>query len=391
MQNILLTWQLSNRHGWGIAGLNIFCQWALMPDVRPMMLFPIEGTDIAIPDPQQREQIRQAVEFSNECAVRLTKMLLAKQQITVDIPVVHGLGNSFTTADEGLVKGAWNLGRIVFESSKTPAELPRNDRFDHFLCASEWNASVLRAHTQKPVQVVHEGVNPLLFRPGSRSGALAPGRFYIFTGGKIEYRKAQDLVLLAFREFSRRHDDAVLVAAWHSPWPNMAKGFQGRLDAPLELNADGKIDVTKWAADNGIDPSKVIDAGSIPNQAMPVILREMDCALQPSRAEGGTNFVAMEAMACGVPVIIARNTGAIDLIAENNCIALERQSPVADIEQLGCEGWGESSVDEIVEALERFYASSTLRKEIGAAGAAFMRERTWQKHAEQLKELIFSL
>jgi hypothetical protein len=40
----------------------------------------------------------------------------------------------------------------------------------------------------------------------------------VFTGGKIEFRKAQHLVLMAFREFAARHDDAVLVAAWHSPW-----------------------------------------------------------------------------------------------------------------------------------------------------------------------------
>ena len=88
-------------------------------------------------------------------------------------------------------------------------------------------------------------------------------------------------------------------------------------------------------------------------------------------------------MACGVPVILAPNTGVKDLIAEGNAFALTRQQPVRDYPHAGTEGWGESDVDEIVEALERLYSDSALRKKIGATGADWIvrEDRTWSNHA----------
>ena len=136
----------------------------------------------------------------------------------------------------------------------------------------------------------------------------------------------------------------------------------------------------------------VIEIGPVPNGIMPSILREMDCALAPSRAEACTNLLAKEAMACGVPVILASNTGVKDLIDEGNCVALTRQQPVTGFDQWGTNGWGESDAEEIIEALERLYADSDLRKNIGKRGAAWLLEndRTWQNHARQVKSLLLS-
>jgi hypothetical protein len=38
----------------------------------------------------------------------------------------------------------------------------------------------------------------------------------VFSGGKLEHRKGQDLVIRAFVRFVQRHPDAVLVTAWGS-------------------------------------------------------------------------------------------------------------------------------------------------------------------------------
>ena len=57
----------------------------------------------------------------------------------------------------------------------------------------------LRAKTPKRVEVIHEGVDKTLFRPGPRSGRLDQTKFYIFSGGKVEYRKGHDLVLPCFQ------------------------------------------------------------------------------------------------------------------------------------------------------------------------------------------------
>ena len=186
---------------------------------------------------------------------------------------------------------------------------------------------------------VHEGIDPSLFHPAPKSGLLDPSRFYVFSGGKVEFRKGHDLTLIAFREFARRHDDAVLVTLWHSPWPQLSAGFSGRLTTPLSLRPDGRIDVIGWVEKNGIAPRQVIELPETPNTLMPAILREMDCALAPSRAEACTNLLAKEAMACGVPVIAAANTGVLDLISNGNVLALTQQNPTQDA-GLGKRGLG---------------------------------------------------
>jgi glycosyltransferase involved in cell wall biosynthesis len=195
-------------------------------------------------------------------------------------------------------------------------------------------------------------------------------------------------VMLAFKQFSAKRDDAVLVASWHSPFTQISAGFKGRLNAPLGVDGNGRLDVKRWARENGIDPGRVVDIGQVPNQQMPLILREMDTALQPSRCEGGTNFVAMEAMACGIPVILGNNTGVRDIIADGNAIPLKRQTPVSSPDGWGVEGWGESDIEEIVAALDALYDSTALRTQTGAAGARFMAGQTWQKHAAALHAAI---
>src|ERR1019366_7537777 len=147
----------------------------------------------------------------------------------------------------------------------------------------------------------------------------------------------------------------VLVTAWHSPWPQLSAGFKGRLTAALEIGADGALDIGKWVYQNGIDPQSVIDLGFVPNPLMPSVLREMDVSLQPSRAEACTNLPVKEAMACGVPVIAAFNTGMKDLLHDDNCIALKKQARIKDQNEASTDGWGESDVDEIVAALEFAY------------------------------------
>ena len=77
-------------------------------------------------------------------------------------------------------------------------------------------------------------------------------------------------------------------------------------------------------------------------------------------------------MACGIPVILAANTGVKDVIDGGNCIALTKQKPIHDFTECGTEQWGESDVEEIVQALERLYADSSYRHKMGRDGAAWI-------------------
>ena len=384
---VLMAWHFSNRMGWGVAGLNIFCHWAVSQDIRPRMLFPISEGDLLALGPLRRMRIAEQVAESNALAKRLE--VARSRAVSLDIPVIFTLGNRKELA-QSRIRGRKNIGRMVFEETRLEDWPEEIERYDVVLCASSWNAELIKTRFRCEPVLIHEGIDPSLFHPAPKSEILDPSRFYIFTGGKIEFRKAQDLVLLAFRIFAENHDDAVLVTAWHSPWPHLAAGFRGRLAAPIEIGADKKLAIKKWVADNGVDPGKVMDIGPLPNQLMPRVLQEMDCALQPSRAEGATNLVAMEAMACGLPVIIANNTGVKDLNHGSNCIALMHQTAVNHPEGRGSEGWGESDVDEIVAGLEALYHSGETRRNVGAAAAEFMSHRTWARHAAELGRVVLS-
>ena len=198
---------------------------------------------------------------------------------------------------------------------------------------------------------------------------------------KAKRRKAEEYV-----------DYAVLVTAWHSIWPEHAAGFKGRLHAGVTIGRNGRLDIARWAFDNGVDPGSVIDIGLVPNALLPPILREMDVALQPSRAEACTNLPVKEAMACGVPVIAAFNTGMKDLLDDSNSIVLRAQRAVSQPAGTSSDDWGESDVDEIVAALEFAYQRRDESRAIGmrARGWLIDHDRTWQAHATALKSWLAS-
>jgi glycosyltransferase involved in cell wall biosynthesis len=199
-------------------------------------------------------------------------------------------------------------------------------------------------------------------------------------------------VLLAFRKFSQTRKDCVLVTAWHSIWPKLSAGFKGKLTHAVELSGHGTLDIAKWVHENGIDPKLVIDIGLVPNPMMPTVLREMDVSLQPSRAEACTSLPVKEAMACGIPVIAAVNTGMQDLLNGDNCIALKTQRAIDHAHAASTQGWGESDVDEIIAGLEFAYEHREDARQIGARSREWLlqHDRTWQAHARALKAWLHS-
>ena len=148
-----------------------------------------------------------------------------------------------------------------------------------------------------------------------------------------------------------------------------------------------EIDVAGWARANGLGEDQFIDVGSIPNHLMARVLREMDVAVYPNRCEGGTNLVAMECLACGVPTIVSDNTGHKDLVATGAPLALRRQRPVS-YDGVGTEGWGESDVEEIVDSLEQVWRDRRAAERRGLFGAAVLGDWSWAAFAARLRDTL---
>ena len=250
-----------------------------------------------------------------------------------------------------------SLGVMFFEANPLKKEQIDEIRaFDRIVVGSSWNRDALR-EMGIASRLVFQGVDTDLFRPLRKR--LFKDRFVIFSGGKLEFRKGQDLVLKAFSQFSKRHSDALLITAWRSP--EEQKWFSSinlsKICEPIVQQQDVKAAIENWIRANGVDARQFICLEAAPNRLMPEIFREVDLAIFPNRCEGGTNLVAMEALSSGVTCAISANTGHLDIIKFDNCLALKDQKAVDELPS-SSEGWGESNVEEILEAMEKIYTSN---------------------------------
>lgn len=380
-----ISWNISNRYGWGVYGLNLALE--LIRRGRP---FPVCLDKIVVETmpPDMVEKLQPLINFQNENLGHMHRV--GKVASLKNTTVLHAMGNNL---EWGLIshsfEGDANIGVVFFEDTNFSADaLARMSRLDCMIAGSTWNGDVLKAAGAEKVKTVFQGIDTRLFRPLPRSGDYE-GRFAIFSGGKLDFRKGQDIVLAAFKVFSARHDDAVLVTAWHNLWPHTALGYihSSHTKVLPKVDATGNLMISDWAAANGIAPDKFIDLGMLPNEQVPGHLKEMDLAVFPNRCEGGTNLVAMETMACGVPCVIAANTGQLDLVDEEHCYILTAGGPV-ELPDIGTEGWGETSVDELVELMERAYENRKERRERGVAAAEFMHQWSWRNQIGKLLDAL---
>ena len=376
-----ITWGISNRYGWGVYGLNLVRELLRKGGTFPVCFGEIAANTL---NAETCELLAPVIKFQKDnlsSFMRETKVARLR-----DAVVVHALGNDAEwSLISNSIEGDKNVGVIFFEHSNiSEAGLNRLSKLDQVVAGSTWNAEVLIAAGAQNVVTVFQGIDTSLFRPMPSSGAY-DGKFVVFSGGKLDYRKGQDIVLSAFRAFAQNKDDVILAAAWHNLWPLTAAQFRHspHLKTMPYVGADDRLNITRMATDNGIPESKFVDLGLMPNEEMPGILKEMDLAVFPNRCEGGTNLVAMEAMACGVPCIISRNTGHEDIINDGGCWVLEQQDRVS-FEGMATEGWGESSVDELVALMENAYKDRAEGRKIGQNGAEFMHAWSWPKQIDLL-------
>ena len=147
--------------------------------------------------------------------------------------------------------------------------------------------------------------------------------------------------------------------------------------------------ISRWAAANGLAPEAIVDLGQLAPAALAVVLREADVALFPNRAECDSNPMLLECMASGVPVIASRNTGQRDVATAELCYPLVLQSALRGMPvDGGTEGWGESSVDEIVAQLEMVFAQTSAARKKAAVAAEWAKGFGWEVHAPRLIELL---
>ncbi|CAO3411664.1 glycosyltransferase family 4 protein [Azospirillum largimobile] len=383
--NLAFTWQLTEVHGWGLVGVHTALYLADMG--RPPLLLekPLMGTL----RPENRARL-QSLEGPYQQVAAMADNAKGHMLLLKEFDVLHALGNGFTAGGpSGRFRGRRNIGVIAYEDTRfTPEVVARARQYDRIVVHSTYNRQLLEIWGFDNVGLAFQGIDPTEMVEAEPSGRFGD-RFVIFSGGKLEFRKGQDIVLAAFRAFRQRHPDALLVTAWQNAWPEvgMTMAESPLAPKPPRILPNNMVDVKSWALENGADEEGFVDLGFLGRNQIAGVLADCHAAVFPNRCEGATNLVAMEAMACGVPVVLSNNTGHRDLLksgaqGDDLCLTLDRQVPVADRDGSRF-GWGESSVDELVETLERLYADRAAAKARADRAKAFIRtERTWRAFAE---------
>ncbi|MBF0429026.1 MAG: glycosyltransferase family 4 protein [Magnetococcales bacterium] len=372
---IALSWSIGQFHGWGIYGLNLVFAM-LRHDIQPLLLrLP---SRLAL-QPLEMRALLPVLEHSQEAITFPQRAIRAPETV-----LLHHTNGEFVFP---LVDfhGQTTIGITFFETTElSSASIAQAQTMPLVVTGSRWNAGILQEkYGLTNIACLMQGIDSTLFFPSGTRGLLS-GRFVIFSGGKLEFRKGQDLVIAAFQRFYARHPDAFLLTAWNNSWLSPSARFSDRWVSDMPENNDINAWLGQYLPENAF-----MDVGEVPNPMMPTVLREAHVGLFPNRCEGGTNLVAMECMAMGLPVILSDNTGHRDLLDEERCYPLTRQDPCMQPNSGALLiDWGESSVDEIVTHLEAIYSNRQEAVRRGVNASHFIREFSWNRQCDQLLGLV---
>jgi D-inositol-3-phosphate glycosyltransferase len=213
------------------------------------------------------------------------------------------------------------------------------------------------------IEIVPPGVDHAFFSPGPREGAraalghldLGPGPVLLFVG-RIQPLKGVDVAVRALAAL--RRPDAQLVVV----------GGASGVDGALEVERIDKLIAELGVAD------QVRMVAPVPHHLLSTYYRAADVVLVPSRSES-FGLVALEAAACGTPVVAAAVGGLRTLVDHGRTgFLVEGRDPTVYA----------AYVEEIV-------AHSELARSLSVTAARRARDYTWSTAAGRLRRIYADL
>ena len=305
-------------------------------------------------------------------------------------------GHNFLPFNEA----AWdriNIGYCFFEHDLLayPFIAEAAKRWDHIVAGSSWCEQQLRRGGMERTSTILQGIDSSRFflQPPRTDN----GRFIVFSGGKFEFRKGQDIVIAAMRIFMERHKDVWLSCSWHNQWPSSLRtmGQSGLIEFSEQDTSCSEL-LYSTIIRNGLDPSRVLLHPPFDNSRMRTIYAESDIGVFPNRCEGGNNMVMCEYMATGRTVVASNRTGHADVITPENAFCLSNYHPVTAYTNGQATGiWPEPSADELLDLLESAYNDRKAVAAKGAIAARDMSRLTWGGAAHRFQacadQIIYSV
>ena len=334
---------LGQYHGWGVAGKYLAAEISKLPELPGVTLHCISGVEMKPLLP----------EFWDSC----------------------------------------NIGYCFFEREIEVLQHTRRAarEWDFVVAGSSWCEQNLRIGGIRQTATILQGVDPAIFYPAPEPHNEE--RFVVFSGGKFEYRKSQDLVIAAMKLFMERHADVYLACSWYNQWPAAIDTMALSSHIVFDRRGDDSLTFIRHVlADNGIPLERAIIYPLVSNSLMRDIYLSTDIGLFPNRCEGGNNMVMCEYMACGRTVVASDMTGHGDVIHERNAFPLTSYKPkVVSLLDEPSGVWFEPSVAEIVSFLEQAYHDRQAVRRKERQAALDMSKLSWAAAARQFHQIGLKL
>ena len=210
------------------------------------------------------------------------------------------------------------------------------------------------------IEIIAPGVEHAFFAPGDRAAArralgLDKTRPQLLFVGRIQPLKAPDLAIRTLDALSDRgHPDAQLT---------IVGGASGRAGDADEMGARALVD------ELGLH-DRVRFVEPQPHHMLSTFYRAADLCIVPSRSES-FGLVALEAAACGVPVVASAVGGLVSLVDQGRTgFLVEGRDP-----------------DEYAAHVAKILDDSVLSADMSAAGVLRARRYTWSFAAARLRRL----
>lgn len=282
------------------------------------------------------------------------------------------------------VRGSHNFAYTFFESELGPNAAANAAKYDVVFCGSTWCLERMKERGITNGRVLIQGVDHEIFRP--MPVTRTDNEFRIFSGGKFEYRKGQDIVIAAFRELAKKYDNMRLVCAWHNPWPGLIQSMaeSPHLD-PAEWPRSNDLPQPEYlkrlAVKNGVPHDRITVLDQLSQPDLAAVMNQTDLGVFPNRCEGGTNLVLMEYMACGKPASASTGTGHADIHAAIYPNSLRKRNDAP--------GWSECSPESVANELEQWVNDTPeARVEAGEQARKAMLQFTWERAARTIVETV---
>ena len=233
--------------------------------------------------------------------------------------------------------------------------------WDLTLSICEWVSRVFHKNGMKNVATVNMGVDPEEFQPVEKE---SDGIYRFLWAGGSDKRHGWDLAIRAFREAFPDRKDVRLILKMDTNYPGI-KSFVEQINDPR----------IEYYHKNIASMAEFYHSG--------------DCLVFPVRG-AGPGLIGMEAMACGLPVIITGAGGPLTYSKFAYRIGVDIQRTSHHCKTDSPEPyWTEPKYNELVSCMKEVFNNQVAAKVLGKSASDYIRtEWTWDKSAERLEYLL---